>query len=123
MDCLYSYMDYIAFKGLIKSVNLWCELCSRRSADAEDLFLNSIDNLNKFRGLEVFRGKLLESTASDAEKFAREALLVLQKLMDSLENNHYDGDLEIKIAYSTLKSDISGALSEVQQFLQNINNT
>lgn len=113
-------MDYIAFKGLIKSVDLWCELCNRRSAEAEDFFLDSIDNLNKFRGLEGLRGQLLESTAADAEKFASQALALLKGLLALVENNHYDGDLEIKIAYSTLKSDISGSLSEVNQFLQNI---
>jgi hypothetical protein len=113
-------MNYIAFKGFVKSVDLWCELCNRHSPEAEDLFLDSIDNLNKFKGLEVLRGQLLESNVPDFKKAIGEALDLLEKLLELLESNYYNGGLEIQIAYSTLKSDISGAISEVSQFLQNI---
>jgi hypothetical protein len=113
-------MDYILFKGLLHSVDLWCDLSSSPSVDLENIFLNSIDNLNKFRGLEVLRGKLLESSASEAERLARGALLLLEESLSKLEKNCYEGDLEIKIAYSVLHSDISGAISETNQFLENI---
>lgn len=110
------------FNRLVKSARLWQELCLSKTSEAEDLFLNSMDNLSKFRGLELFRGNLLEASDSQKEKDIQEAINLLEKSLNQLERNKYDGDMEIQMAHSILSAEIAGAIQEIAQFSRNINN-
>lgn len=110
----------MAFEGLLKSVELWHQLSFDSSVERENLFLDSIDNLHKFRGLELLRGKLLTSSPEELVQLATAARQQLIQALSVLEQHSHSGEMELQIAYSVLKSDVSSAIVEVGQFLENI---